>query len=376
MASLKYYPQLDALRAFAVFGVMIQHFYDTSLHWGVFGVRLFFVLSGFLITSIILTHRNGMQESGASAGLVAKNFYIRRSLRLFPIYYLTLFIIIGLSLSTGSNIGNILDAWPFHFLYLTNFVIFVQDSWIGTISHFWTLAVEEQFYLMWFWVVLLAKRSWLPGITIMIFLLGPIYRGIAFSMGLNEFANLLLPGCFDFLALGSLLGLMVHPSYKDLLGRTREFWMRRTNLITAMALIAAVLAAWIDATRDPSDPVFRIVKGPLSAFFFVWLVYGAYKGIGGWAGKVLDSRILIYLGKISYGIYVYHALSPNIFKPAAASVKAALSAVPILEPYFAEVRLLMLTVITIGLASASWYLIEKPVNHLKQRYSEGIGSHI
>jgi len=359
---------------------MLEHFYGFEIvHWGYYCLRVFFALSGFLITTVILTHREAMIESGESIGTVARNFYIRRTLRLFPAYYLTLFVVIAFSLTTptGHNLQeSVMDSWGWHFAYLTNFVIFANGSWIGSISHFWTLAVEEQFYLLWFWVVLLADRKWLPRVVTMIFLLGPVFRAAAYFAGWNIFANKLLPASFDFFALGSLLGIMMHPAYDDLFVRLRKYWTERVSLMTLLALAALALAIGIEIIWQQDTFMHRVIRGVLSSFFATWLVYRAYLGFKGPIGLLLNSKAMIHIGKISYGVYLFHAFAPNLLRAIAPGFNAWLLEISLLAPYVRGIRALVLILISIALAELSWRLVELPINRLKKRFSEGVGSHV
>jgi peptidoglycan/LPS O-acetylase OafA/YrhL len=155
----KYMPQLDAIRAAAIFLVMIQHWAPTLTQiapWGGIGVRCFFVLSGFLITGILLRARDLIDAARTTRGFQVRQFYIRRSLRIFPIYYLTLIVACALGLQV------VRDTFWWHAGYLSNFYIASTGIWHGYISHLWSLSVEEQFYLIWPALILAAPRRWIP----------------------------------------------------------------------------------------------------------------------------------------------------------------------------------------------------------------------
>ena len=136
-------PELDGLRAFAFAAVAVHHWrprhFDFPL---VSGVHLFFVLSGFLITGILLDART-RNETSASQGVLPtlRAFYVRRFLRIFPLYYA------ALAIATWFDVAGLRQSWPWHASYLSNYQIFLKNDWIGLVGHFWTLAVEEQFYL-------------------------------------------------------------------------------------------------------------------------------------------------------------------------------------------------------------------------------------
>ena len=153
-SSLKYMPQLDALRAFAVLAVMVHHFLPVDhyiptdyITLGMLAVRLFFVLSGFLITGILLGYRSDEPKNAL------KRFYFRRVLRIFPIYYLTLFVALAL------QVRSIQQGAFWHLTYTSNFIAPFHPEWMGPASHFWTLAVEEQFYFVWPFIMLFVPHT-------------------------------------------------------------------------------------------------------------------------------------------------------------------------------------------------------------------------
>ncbi|RUU12827.1 acyltransferase, partial [Mesorhizobium sp. M7A.T.Ca.TU.009.01.3.2] len=151
--------QLDALRAIAVTMVLYSHFFaEGPSFWGHIGVRLFFVLSGFLITRLLLEARSATEFE---TGPALRSFYIRRMLRIFPPYFAVLGFVwlVDLDQSRGSLV------W--HALYLSNFWYALHNNWNPwVLGHFWSLSIEEQFYLAWPLVVLLAPRRRFEAICI------------------------------------------------------------------------------------------------------------------------------------------------------------------------------------------------------------------
>ena len=138
-----YMPQLDTLRAFAVLLVIISHWMPAEnilnryLYNGISGVTLFFVLSGFLITGILLKSKEKI-DAGGSMKQALKTFYIRRSLRIFPLYYLVICI------AWIFNESGIRENFGWHFFYLSNFYFWKHWHWQEHLSHLWSLSVEEQ----------------------------------------------------------------------------------------------------------------------------------------------------------------------------------------------------------------------------------------
>ena len=311
-------PQLDSLRAFAIGGVMIFHspvgFVERYIPLAL-GVQLFFVLSGFLITRILLR--------GTPTVAFVGGFYVRRALRLFPLYYLVLAIVAMYS-------AEVRDAWPYYSLYGANFWVAANMKW-GTLTHFWTLAVEEQFYVVWPLVVLFCSRRVLTSVCVALIIAAPVFR---FAMASNPFAFVLLPGSFDCLACGSLLAV-IGPQRPTL-----------SRMIVASVSIGLTLVSRLIYIPIPFGVYLTL---PLPFFFY--LISGAACEFRGMLGAVLSSPVLRYIGRISYGLYVIH-FPINLW----------------LVPYLTQwtkhtsVAGMIAAAITFGLASLSWHYFEGPIN--------------
>jgi peptidoglycan/LPS O-acetylase OafA/YrhL len=184
-----YMIQLDSLRALAVLSVSLLHFtpdvpnsFASSLkpiYLLFHGVPLFFVLSGFLITAILLRCRDIIRSNNQSVGFTLRRFYIRRFLRIFPIYYLTLFV-------TALIFKQVRSAFFWHLTYTTNIMVFLRDAWDTTSTHFWTLSMEEQFYIIWPCIILLAPKKHLLKAILATVLLAVISRFGCYFIGLSE----------------------------------------------------------------------------------------------------------------------------------------------------------------------------------------------
>ena len=201
-----YMPQLDALRAFAVFGVFATHFLPKE-HWanayvdlGNLGVKLFFVLSGFLIAGTLYQARDQIDAGRLTTGRAILNFYARRFLRLFPAYYL--YILMGAFLLPGF----VEHVWWF-IAYAANFLFAWQPrTYVTYMPHFWTLAIEEQFYLFMPFVMILLRRQWLIAAAMAMVLLGPAFRLAGLACRFDVFqVNMMMPAHLDTLGMGVLL---------------------------------------------------------------------------------------------------------------------------------------------------------------------------
>jgi len=366
-----YMPQLDALRFFAVLGVMIAHLWHPrrlpwllgDLDWAGLGVRLFFVLSGFLITGILLDCKNMAKEKGMPSMFFIRQFYARRFLRIFPIYYLVVIITIIIDLPPAREI------WGWLVTYTTNIYITVNNEWVGRLGHFWTLAVEEQFYLLWPWIILFTPRKWLLPIIVFFISLSPIYRIFAynlypFDIGAMDFkAATLTPANLDSLAIGALLALLWS---SDIPKHVLQKYL--TRLILPMGLILYTICLVLYHYRIKPSVFF--VFGDFSAsLIFAWLVSATGLGFKGWVGKFLEFRPISYLGKITYGIYVYHYFAPLVLVPILARFGYELQ-VPGIRNFALS------GILTIAVASLSWHWIELPINNLKRHFQYKSASNV
>lgn len=333
MTAIPYMPQLDAIRAIAVLFVMVFHFVPKSDRFaplGSMGVRLFFVLSGFLITSILLASR----ERPLAASL--KSFYARRFLRIFPLFYFALFAAALL------NIDAVRKTLLWHVAYLSNVYFYLRGDWQGPISHFWSLGVEEQFYLVWPWLILCVPRQWLIWVIGAMIPLAPLVR----LASPDPMISILPFSCLDSLGLGALLAY-----------QASRRWLVHTAFCIGVPALAVLLVLRNLGTETPAQVVALDFAGSLAG---VWLVGRAATGFGGFARNVLELPPVLYLGTISYGLYVYHGFMPYLLGPALASVN-----VPVLNWLW---RFFILSAATVLLASVSWRVLEKPIIGLKRYF--------
>ena len=163
-----------------------------GLPWGT-GVQLFFVISGFLITGILIDNKP-LDDAPREAGLrVWRSFYLRRALRIFPLFYLVIFGSLALGFD---SIGS---SWVWHTTYLSNGYYFLTNS-RDAFGHFWSLAVEEQFYLVWPFLVLLLSIRQLPKWIILTIIVAPVFRIVIMAATGNADLSYLPISCLDALA--------------------------------------------------------------------------------------------------------------------------------------------------------------------------------
>ncbi len=350
-------PQLDSLRTFAVLLVVIYHWFPTGeginrLPNGTIGVMVFFVVSGFLITRILLGNRDRIRAGKATLGHTYRNFFVRRALRIFPLYYLII-TFVYLFLPQASDIR----AQPaYYYLYGYNILLHKTGNWADLLSPFWTLGVEEQLYLVWPWVVLLTPPRLFRAVIIAMISVGVLFRGYGYWNG--DVDGVLTPASFDAFGLGALWAWTT-TERPDTIPR---FWQTlRIAAIVALGLMIGLL------TLLPGDHLAVVLfQRLLISVVALWFVAGASAGFGGVGGVILNNSLLQYVGRISYGIYVFHMMVPGYAVPLLLRITNRLG-VP-LSPGFWSHRLLSLAVLLV-LASASWYLFEKPINGLKRYFT-------
>jgi peptidoglycan/LPS O-acetylase OafA/YrhL len=345
-----YMTQLDALRAFAVTPVMIHHCIPGGWAFGAYsGVKLFFTLSGFLITGILLKARAATGDETSRRFSALGRFYARRVLRIFPLYY----FVVAVALVVNLRPARKLAAW------LLTYTLNIHMAWQGwyedNFAHFWSLSVEEQFYMFWPWLILFVRRRFLLQLILVAILVGPLYR---LSYVLSGYQNMTPLSTYistltslDNLALGALLALLVerYPHSDGL-----------KKLILRIALpLALVAAALVDVWGSTNAKI--LFRDLLYALVFCSLIFGASIGFGGRSGRFLQWRPLRYLGKISYGLYVYHPLILGLSTFLVGLAGASLARFDLARRIFAAL-------LTLVVASLSWRLMERPLNDLKRYF--------
>jgi peptidoglycan/LPS O-acetylase OafA/YrhL len=305
-----YNPQLDGLRTIAVMLVIVFHWFpvDKGLNLisnGPLGVTLFFVLSGFLITRILLQNRQ--LQAVYSFSDIYRVFMMRRVLRIFPLYYLVLlFVWLAPGMAFIPEIQTDFYDHPLHYLlYSSNFLIDKTGNWSNVLSIFWTLAVEEQFYLFWPIVIIKTPTRHLRRVIIATILAGIATRGVLFFVDRNS--GVLMPTCLDSFGLGALWAYTLINDDKP---------GRFIKIISLSAPIAGLLFLFF--CYDHDNTLFKVLFFRLSmSILSLYLVANAsYKqGFGSYFGTFLESAVATYLGRISYGLYIFHIMVPYLLIP-------------------------------------------------------------
>jgi peptidoglycan/LPS O-acetylase OafA/YrhL len=314
--TLRHLPGLDALRGVAILMVFAYHYVDVDhfqtwsmriaqpvIHALWIGVDIFFVLSGFLITRILLRTRD---EPG-----YFRNFYARRALRIFPLYFGVLAVVFGIfPLVMHDPPGAAIapqQGWLWS--YLANFRMTTGGAQFKDralfFSHFWTLCVEEQFYLLWPLVVRWARRRTLRLICGAMIFIPLIARVILVARHANPYACYVLTFCrMDTLAAGGILALALeHPARRAWVGQYARwgFWIGLVGL--------AGFAAYFNHDLLIERAAFEVFGYPLVTLLGVSVVaLLALAPASGVVSAVGRNRPLMFLGGCSYGFYIFHYL--------------------------------------------------------------------
>lgn len=334
--------QLDSLRIVAILGVLFDH--GGLSEWfmpGQVGVRFFLLLSGFLITRTLVSHASAPWHESAP---VIRRFYAKRALRIWPLYY----AILAVLLLAGEIKGR--EAL-IHGLFVTNFAQALANHWHVTswfLPHLWTICVQEQFYL--FWPLLFVAAGVSGRLVVLAIMLGSavVFRSGMWLAGLEAqvgFSTLPL-AAFDALAVGSLLAIS-HARLRALLSQP---W-----LIAAAALALGLALAGLSDGFFPTVLVPTLWLLPLGV-----LVLCTFDGRLGLLGTVLNWSPLVFLGRISLGIYLLHLpvalalveLSPRSLLPLLAHKTWSAFAIN--------------TSVTVTVAVLSWFLFERPLQNLRR----------
>jgi peptidoglycan/LPS O-acetylase OafA/YrhL len=227
----------------------------------------------------------------------------------------------------------------------------------GGLGHFWSLAVEEQFYICWPTLVLFLPRAWLGRAFLAAVFSAPVFRLVVYLLTGNAVGGALTPACLDTLGAGALLALLQHRRGLVATGRvaTHCLWSALAGFAVLWSL---QLAGCLPHAADLA------LGGAFVSLAGVWAVNRAAVGFGGVVGAILSSRPVVYLGSISYGIYVWHNFIAWFVSRAQKSLGIWLR-----FPFeHGAAQFLCVTCGAVAMASFSWFLLEKPLNSLKQYF--------
>ncbi len=378
---IQHFPVLDGLRGVAALLVVFFHLHLLGIGW--IGVQLFFVLSGFLITRILQREKNRAPLVG-----YLRRFYLRRALRLFPVLYLFLFVLLGISfLSDGTAPLRERVVYAAAYLYnlwkiFTPGQLSLHDELALFVNHLWSLSVEEHFYLVWPFVVYFLSRSRLLLVCILLVCAGPLLRwgfgalwGAAYPEAITDTPKaiyLFSVSHIDAFAWGALA----------------SYWLdQRTLRISLPVWVVCLLGIYILGVLATGSLGFRSHGFPLILGYPHFMdtgsqVYWGYTAINAasfvtilaalqaqWVGRLFDHGWLRYTGRVSYGLYVYHFPLLYEYWWLRNQVSELLSGYGDGGSRVAAVLALAIYFVSLyALAALSFRFMESPILALKQRW--------
>ncbi|WP_280756432.1 acyltransferase [Rhizobium sp. Pop5] len=326
------------MRAIALLSVFYSHFWGENSDLGHVGVRFFFVLSGFLITNILLATK---ERDDRATGIIV--FFIRRAARIWPPYFLLLAFC---GFAAGAlQLRMMHQSLPWHALFLSNFWYATHgpDPW--ALRHLWTLAVEEQFYLIWPFVVLaLPARFFLKLCGVLVLGVVP-YRLIALSMGKVELGLALPFDSVDALAAGAAL------SFLSTKGWSMPRWLVSLSIPVGVAGLVTL------AAFETGDFIEWVVIETALLLPLTAIVALASKGQ---CLKILANRAISGLGRISYGAYLYHLPIWAVFISLGIDVSRG------------PRTMLVVGASSVLTAFVSWVVVERPVMAWSKRLTNRV----
>jgi peptidoglycan/LPS O-acetylase OafA/YrhL len=361
-----YRPELDVLRFSAFLGVFVVHSVEgysidfmvlhhiplwaaqslvSVAHAGMYGVDLFFVLSAYLITVLLL------REKDVRGALNVRAFYLRRILRIWPLYYLFVGLAALIPFLNPEHYFSLRYVLPFLFLIGNwSFIVFGIQKTVA--MPLWSVSVEEQFYLFWPPLVARLSRRQIIAAAVIMICVANVFRPFAASMGenrvqlwMNTFSHL------DSIAAGILLAVLF---------RERALSLKYGRRIVLIASAVCCLVARAHFAFGTTQPDGRVpLLGTLIGDPVVPLACTAI--LVGFIDLPFRSRVLQYLGKISYGLYVYHLTGLLLIDKLLPGGGAG--------PIHACLRIVFALGLTIAISAASYKIVETPFLKLKRRFT-------
>jgi peptidoglycan/LPS O-acetylase OafA/YrhL len=372
-------PSLDGIRAISILMVVYGHLCGT-LHFPVsipeygrwcgdvahLGVLVFFVISGFLITSLLMSER---EMTGATS---LKRFYLRRIVRIFPAFYAFLLVM------AIATLFGVVQLTGRDFAYAITYMVNFEPNRGLPIGHLWSLSVEEQFYLLWPLTLLILRERRALIVAIAAIFIGPLVRVAIrewiFHVDPHSLNGMQtsFPAMFDYLAAGCALALL----RPWLLTRTWYLWL------TASPWLALAVPLVLLINRMGSHTAAILLGSPLMNIGIALLIESSTRHASSLAGRLLNWKPVVFLGVLSYSLYLWqspflnhrssawiHAFPQNLIF----AFLAALASYALIERPFVRLRRKLrrdsgLPSRVQGIASEEWAVLEEAVPATTRRY--------
>ena len=324
--------------------VMLHHYLYRPFILAGFGVVLFFVLSGFFATRLLLKLKRRIAAREITTSNALTQFYFDRYLRIFPIYYLVLLV------TALMHVPYARTMLPWNGFFLSNFAIISHSEWPGRFSAYWSLSVLEQFYLAWPLLILFCPTRRLPVLVSAVVAIAPLYRIACLWFRFDSFAWVVMPmSSFDALGCGALLAIGCANA------ETSRFlhWL----LLIGGRICGPLFFVWLVAKSLSLNVPNCAVYIPLvAALCFAWLTHRALHGINGLPGKLLNNCGLVWVGQMSYSVFLLHNFS-QLLLPHPPMIRRIMAT---------DWRAALLIPITLLFAYFSWRYLEIPIRAFRK----------
>ena len=345
MEGTVFYKRLDAYRFIAVSFVMVSHWLNFLKAY------VNFVLSGFLITNSLLTALQQQPDKRK----IAIVFYVRRFLRIFPLYYLVivLFYVVFKDAVLKKDIA-------YYLFYGVNLLVLKLQHWPDHFSHFWSLSVEEQFYVCWPIIIIpfFTVRSTLIKLILIAALLS-FYLLLTFKKYNNEF--FLMNSFYSSLAI-------VAGAFLSWCWNFRKVWLLKMRLISTFPVMLGLLSVLFFFRQSQYFYLLFLLLSIGNGILLILYLIGNENGERLYVDSFWTNKGIGYLGKISYGIYVYHNFMYHLFAMAGFDRNALTDWSSKGYVIFFIVYPFFYFVVTIIISVLSWELFERPINNLKRYF--------
>lgn len=290
----KYVKELDGWRGISIFFVALLHYFPSYLIGGWIGMELIFVVSGFLITGILLDSKSGKNYY--------KRFITRRILRIFPLYYLCLFGLFFLLPNSWLDLSYYKTHQAWFWLYAENWLFSIQ-GWpdVKALRHFWSLAIEEQFYITWPLFVWLFSKKGLIRFCVFLFFFSFLFRNIGMHMGfVMPFPYVATLGRMEPIVLGALIAILVRTN--------KSILERNVYPVTIISGVLAVIIFLIAGGMNMEIPLIYMVNYTVLDIFFAGIIVLTIckDELVYFKRRVLNPPFFKQLGLMSYCIYIFH----------------------------------------------------------------------
>jgi peptidoglycan/LPS O-acetylase OafA/YrhL len=359
MEKRKFFPHINALRFVAILSTVLGHWFlvggitDRSLLWGEYGVDLFFTISGFLITLNLLESK---EQFPIKTTTKIKNFFVNRSLRIFPAYF-SLLIILTIIQHVGNITVYLKGSGIYFFTYSSNFLFYFKGlPPVSYLNHTWSLAVEEQFYIIWPFVIF-----FLPLERILYLIIGFISIGLLIHIFHHIDNGTRYQGAVKYLPIANYHTIGVGALLAYLIERRPNSLRILTSILNPILCLFFFGIAYYTRLKYPDSRLFILIHESILCWLTMSLVFHGWKGYEGLTKRIFDSKFVQYIGKTSYGIYLFET---------PVSFLIINSALRLHVDFWGSVtiKILVLALATILISAISYKYLEQPFLKLKRRY--------